>query len=90
MRELLAYKRIPQRADRPDTEDRSKEGTAMETQIRRIPVRLPAGDFEALAGLAKREERTVSQQASYLLRRSLATKNAGDPAGTHPDGGKAA
>jgi hypothetical protein len=63
----------------------------METQIRRVPVLLPARDYEALKALAEREERTPVQQAAYIVRRSLATKNAGHgPAGTSDVPGQAA
>ncbi len=59
----------------------------MEAQIRRVPVLLPLKDYEALKALAEREERTPVQQAAYIVRRSLATKNAGDPAGGRDDRG---
>ncbi len=60
-------------------------------RVRRIPLLLQPADFEALSRVAEREERTPSQQASYILRRSLATANAGhNPAGSSDDPDKAA
>ncbi len=43
----------------------------MQRQYRRFPITLPAPDYEALAALAEREERTLGQQAAYLVRRAL-------------------
>jgi hypothetical protein len=57
-------------------------------RARRVPLLLQPADYEALSRIADREERTVSQQAAYILRRSLATKDAGhDPAGTRSTSG---
>ena len=54
-------------------------------RARRVPLLLQPADYEALSRVAEREERTPSQQAAYILRRSLATKSAGDPAGDRDD-----
>ena len=56
-------------------------------RARRVPLLLQPADYEALSRVAEREERTPSQQAAYILRRSLAVKNAGDPAGVRDDRG---
>ncbi len=44
----------------------------MNTQLRRVPLVIPARDYELLEGLADQEERTPGQQAAYLVRRALA------------------
>ncbi len=63
----------------------------MERPYHRVSVLLPGDEFETLQALAEREERSLREQATYLVRRSLATKNAGhDPAGRPADPDKAA
>ena len=62
----------------------------MDRPYRRVSVLLPGEDFATLQVLAEREERTLREQATYLVRRSLTTKNAGSPAGSPDDPGKAA
>jgi hypothetical protein len=59
----------------------------MDRPYRRVSVLLPGNEFDTLQALAEREERTPREQATYLVRRSLATKNAGDPAGGRDDRG---
>ncbi len=44
----------------------------MNTDLRRVPVLLPVGDYRALEALADREERTPERQAAFLLRQTLA------------------
>jgi len=57
-------------------------------RARRVPLLLQPADYEALSRVADREDRTPSQQAAHILRRSLATKDAGhDPAGGRDDRG---
>ncbi len=56
-------------------------------RARRVPLLLQPADYEVLSRVAEREDRTPSQQAAHILRRSLATKNAGDPAGGRDDRG---
>jgi hypothetical protein len=59
----------------------------MEQRARRVPVLLAPREYEVLKSLAESEERTPVQQAAYIVRRSLATRNAGDPAGGRDDRG---
>lgn len=59
----------------------------MDRPYRRVSVLLPGNEFDTLQALAEREERTLREQATYLVRRSLAAKNAGDPAGGRDDRG---
>jgi hypothetical protein len=40
---------------------------------RRLMVTLPSDDFRRLERLAERDERATDQQASFLLRRALAS-----------------
>lgn len=66
-------------------------GTDVERPYHRVSVLLPGREFDTLQKLAEREERTLREQATYLVRRSLASKNAGhDPAGTGDDRSDAA
>ncbi len=62
----------------------------MDRPYRRVSLLLPGEDFDTLQAIAEREERTLREQATYLVRRSLATKNAGDPAGGRDDRGSEA
>ncbi len=58
----------------------------MDRPYRRVSVLLPGEDFDTLQALAEREERTLREQATYLVRRSLAIKNAGDSANSTDKG----
>jgi hypothetical protein len=72
------------------TEDRAMTMTA--PRAKRIPLVLPPADYEALVALAEHEQRTASQQAAYIVRRSLAglQGQAMDEAGEEPAGAAAA
>ncbi len=63
----------------------------MDRPYRRVSLLLPSEDFDTLQALAEREDRTLREQATYLVRRSLATKGADScPANsTHTGDGRA-
>jgi len=42
--------------------------------VRRVVVSLPMPEYRQLSALAKQEERSVDRQASYELRRMLASR----------------
>ncbi len=45
---------------------------------RRVSLALPAREYAALETLARHEERTAMQQATYILRRALAASTPQD------------
>ncbi len=44
----------------------------IEQRARRVPLQLRPREYEALAAIAQREERTPTQQAAWIVRRALA------------------
>ncbi len=60
----------------------------MEQRSRRVPLLLQPREYEAMKSLAEREERTPTQQAAWIVRRSLAAQTAGSlPVGACDDHG---
>jgi len=59
----------------------------MDRPYRRVSLLLPGEDFDTLQALAEREERTLREQATYLVRLSLATKDAGHAPANSTDKG---
>lgn len=60
----------------------------MQDTYRRVSVLLPSREFQTLQALAEREERTLREQATYIVRRSLGSKSTGlGPDGTRDDHG---
>ncbi len=47
----------------------------MNTELRRVPLMLPVNVYRDLEALAEEQERTPSQQAAWLVRRSLARQD---------------
>ncbi len=52
--------------------------TMTASRSRRVPLVIPARDYELLETLADQEERTPGQQAAYLVRRALAASTPQD------------